>query len=267
MLMAHHLSSTGDWFRASIAFIAFSLAASGVYLVNDLIDRELDQGHPFNRTRPLASGQLSRRNALFLAALLIVLAAAISLAISWTLFIVVVSYVVAGYIYSTTVTRIPFLDIFTLGSFYLWRLIAGAEATDVSLSPWLVAFVTPLFLSLAIGKRYAEILGYIDADLAIPRRKPYAASDLPIMHIAGIGLGYIAVGVLSAYVQSSHAAAMYSTPTYIWILCVFGVIWIHYFWRNVKQSNISGDPVIFCMKDGFSRAIVLIAIAIFMIST
>ena len=141
-----------------IAFVAFSLAASGIYLVNDAKDVAADRAHPTKRFRPIAAGVVSPGLALGLAVVLLAASIAVSLAASMPLVIVLVVYVVVQLSYCFWLKHQAVLDICIVASGFLLRAIAGGAATGIPLSQWflLVAGFGSLFM--VSGKRYAEMM-------------------------------------------------------------------------------------------------------------
>ncbi|MHA6779504.1 decaprenyl-phosphate phosphoribosyltransferase [Pseudonocardia saturnea] len=152
------LLQTGIVLQLVIAFVAFSLAASGIYLVNDAKDVEADRAHPTKRNRPIAAGIVPPRVAVAVAVVLLAAAVAISLLASLQLVAVLAVYVVVQLSYCFWLKHQPVLDICIVASGFLLRAIAGGAATGIALSQWflLVAGFGSLFM--VAGKRYAEMM-------------------------------------------------------------------------------------------------------------
>jgi 4-hydroxybenzoate polyprenyltransferase len=142
------------------AFVAFSMAASAIYLLNDLADIEKDRAHPKKRRRPLASGLLSPWLAWTAA---IVLAIGLVPFALWLdgdsdLLIVLAIYVlVQGVLYTYWLKHVVILDILVIAAGFILRAIAGAAAIDIQITPWLVVCMGLLALFLGIGKRRHEL--------------------------------------------------------------------------------------------------------------
>ena len=141
-----------------IAFVAFSLAASGIYLVNDAKDVEADRAHPTKRFRPIAAGVVAPRLAIAVAVVLLAASVAVSLLASVQLVVVLAVYVVVQLAYCFWLKHQAVLDICIVASGFLLRAIAGGAATGILLSQWflLVAGFGSLFM--VAGKRYAEMM-------------------------------------------------------------------------------------------------------------
>jgi decaprenyl-phosphate phosphoribosyltransferase len=140
-----------------VAFVAFSLAASGVYLVNDAKDVEADRAHPTKRYRPIAAGVVSSRLALVVAVLLFAAAIGISFVASIDLVIVTVVYIAVQISYCMWLKHQPVLDIAIVASGFLLRAIAGGAAAEIALSQWFLLAAAFGSLFMVAGKRYAEI--------------------------------------------------------------------------------------------------------------
>lgn len=140
-----------------IAFVCFVLASSGTYLVNDARDAEADRRHPVKRTRPIAAGELSPATAVALGVVLMLLGSVLALVAGWQLTVVVVSYVIVTLSYSLALKNTPVLELGLLASGFLLRAVAGGVAAGIPLSPWFLLVTGFGSLSIAAGKRYAEL--------------------------------------------------------------------------------------------------------------
>jgi decaprenyl-phosphate phosphoribosyltransferase len=140
-----------------LAFVAFSLAASGVYLLNDVRDIEEDRAHPTKRFRPVAAGELATRTALVSAGTLLVLSAATAVTAGWALLVVVAAYVAMAFGYNMAFKDQPVIDLAIIAAGFVLRALAGGVASDIEFSPWflLVAGFGSLFM--AAGKRFSEL--------------------------------------------------------------------------------------------------------------
>ncbi|MBP1466096.1 decaprenyl-phosphate phosphoribosyltransferase [Candidatus Chloroploca sp. M-50] len=149
------------------AFIAFSMAASAIYLVNDLVDIEKDRAHPKKRERPFASGRLDPRIGIVAAAVLML--AVIPLAIVLDrdpppapldldfLAVLVLYIVIQGFLYTYWLKNVVIFDILVLAAGFVLRAVAGAAILDIQITPWLLLCMLLLALFLGIGKRRHEL--------------------------------------------------------------------------------------------------------------
>ncbi|HWR48071.1 MAG TPA: decaprenyl-phosphate phosphoribosyltransferase [Pseudonocardiaceae bacterium] len=140
-----------------IAFVAFSLAASGVYLVNDVQDVEADRAHPTKRYRPIAAGVVPLRLALAVAVALFVTAIGMSFLASTDLVIVISAYIAVQLAYCWWLKHQPVVDISIVASGFLLRAVAGGAAAEIALSQWFLLTTAFGSLFMVAGKRYSEI--------------------------------------------------------------------------------------------------------------
>lgn len=140
-----------------IAFVVFSLAASGVYLINDVQDVEADRAHPIKRNRPIAAGVVPPRLAVAVAVVLFVTAIGVSFLASTDLVIVACVYIAMQLCYCWWLKHQPVVDISIVASGFLLRAIAGGAAAQIALSQWFLLTTAFGSLFMVAGKRYAEI--------------------------------------------------------------------------------------------------------------
>ena len=143
--------------NVGIAFVAFCLAASGVYLVNDALDVEADRAHPTKRNRPIAAGVVPVGLAYGLAIALFVASLGLSLLASVDLLIVIAVYIAIQLAYCFGLKHQAVLDICIVSSGFLIRAIAGGAAAGIALSQWFLLVMTFGSLFMVAGKRYAEL--------------------------------------------------------------------------------------------------------------
>src|SRR5262249_54101909 len=145
--------------RAAAAFVLFGMAASSMYLLNDVLDLRSDRQHPWKRRRPLASGDLPIATGLGASAALLV--ATLVLGKIWLgtgFAAITLAYCVVVMLYSLRIKREPLLDVFVLSSFYVFRIVVGGVVTDVPLSKWFLVCSSFFFFSMALAKRYSELV-------------------------------------------------------------------------------------------------------------
>ncbi len=144
--------------RTLAGFLLFCLASSAVYILNDLADLEKDRQHPEKRHRPLPSGQLSPRLALFAALFLLAATFTLSAGLGLAFLGVLVTYVLLMLFYSQWLKHVPILDVLTIAAGFVLRVHAGVMLIPVErFSPWLYVVTTLLALYLGFGKRRAEL--------------------------------------------------------------------------------------------------------------
>ena len=152
LLDAAHLGAVG------VAFACFCLSASGIYLVNDVLDRESDRQHPVKRYRPIASGELSARAAVAWGILLLLGSPVGAWALGYAqLAVVLVLYSIMQLAYCVYLKHQAVLDLAVVSSGFLLRAIAGGVAASVPLSPWFLLVASFGSLFMVAGKRYSEV--------------------------------------------------------------------------------------------------------------
>jgi len=253
MLSAHQFAAL-TFAQSLLAFVAFCLVASSVYVLNDLLDLGADRAHPRKRNRPLASGALSARQGSLI--LPVVLGAGLGVAAGGGsgLFWVMLGYFVATTAYSLGLKYRTVADVCLLAGFYTLRIVAGGLATGIELSVWLLAFSMFFFLSLAAVKRQAELVdGIAHGRYSIPRRG-YRADDLPIVTGMAIASGYASVLVLALYIDSPIVRQSYSSPYALWGVCLVLLYWISRVVMITHRGRMTDDPMVFAVTDRTSQA-------------
>jgi decaprenyl-phosphate phosphoribosyltransferase len=142
--------------KTAVAFLAFCLASSGTYLLNDVQDRAADRLHPGKRVRPIAQGVVSVSTATTASLILLVLGVGVGFALRWQLGLVVVLYVAESVAYSMGGKRLSVIELGFVTSGFVLRAIAGGVATSLPLSPWFLVVISFGALFVVVGKRVAE---------------------------------------------------------------------------------------------------------------
>ncbi len=263
LLTSHKFADKNVLLRAVLAFIAFCLCASGVYVLNDLLDLEADRHHALKKLRPFASGQLSLGLGLLLVPLLLTAGVGIAWWLSWNFAAVLALYFVLTTSYSWRIKQVALLDVFFLAGLYTMRLIGGHEATGVAYSFWLLVFSMFIFLSLALVKRFTELKALRQQNQQDSKGRGYTAGDLELVATMGIVSGFLAVLVLALYVNSEAVTRLYQCPNALLLLCPLFLYWISRVWLIAHRGQMHDDPIVFALKDGASYligALVLIAL-------
>ena len=253
LLAAHDLTNLHAWGALLLAFVAFSLCASSVYIANDLMDLESDRLHPRKRKRPFAAGLVPAWKGVLLAPVLLVA----SLWLGWQVGTAFLSWLLLYFsltcVYSWRLKRLLLIDCLTLAMLYTLRIVAGAAAIGQPLSFWLLAFSIFLFLSLAFVKRYAELRLYRKGSGSLHGRG-YHSDDAPIVQMMGIVAGYAAVLVLALYVNSDAIVALYEHPRLVWGAVPVVLFWVSWVWMRAHRGEMHDDPLVFAIKDRTSLA-------------
>lgn len=269
LLAAHQYTDWSSILDAALAFLAFGLCASSVYILNDLLDLRDDRHHARKRFRPFAAGRLPIQSGLVAFPLLLIAAFALG---AWLLPISFLlglgCYYALTLAYSLWLKRRMVVDVITLAALYTLRIIVGAVALAIPLSFWLLAFSMFLFLSLALVKRYAELF-HVRAQSANDkaRGRGYFAADLPMIASLGAASGYMAVMVLALYVNDAQTAQLYRHQKIIWLACPLLLTWISRVWMLAHRGEMNEDPVIFAVRDRLSLSIGALVALVFLAAT
>jgi 4-hydroxybenzoate polyprenyltransferase len=260
-LLAAHLHSVAGTrlIQTAVAMVAFCLCASSVYVLNDLLDLPADRAHARKSRRPFAAGDLSIGTGLIMAPALLITAIALAAFLPSKFQLVFATYYVVTASYSFGLKGIVLVDALLLAGLYTLRIIAGAAASEVPLSFWLLLFAVFLFLSLAFVKRFAELEALRRQQRLRAAGRGYHVEDLSLLQSLGIASGYMSVLVLALYINSPEIQALYERPKFIWMLCVLMLYWISRVWMKAQRGRMHDDPVVFALKDRVSLAIGLIA--------
>jgi decaprenyl-phosphate phosphoribosyltransferase len=189
---------------AAVAFIAFCLASSAVYLINDTFDIESDRAHPRKRSRPIAAGLVSRRIALLTSAGLIVAALSVALLANPVLCLVIAVYVAIFIAYSVALKHEPVLDLVIVASAFLLRAVAGGVAADIPLSQWFLLTAAFGSLFMVAGKRYGEIRSTSDPGSTRRSLTSYTPAYLRFVWSTSAGVLMMTYGLWAFQMREIH---------------------------------------------------------------
>ena len=264
MLAAHEITGTAV-LASLLAFCSFSLIASSVYVLNDLLDLDADRAHPRKCIRPFAAGSIPLASGVWMAGGLLGSGALIAAFLGPYFFAVMVGYYVLTTGYSLDLKRRIVVDICVLAGLYTVRIVAGGVAAAIPLSVWLLAFSIFFFLSLAAVKRQAELVDNVKQGKLKASGRGYHVDDLPIISIVSISAGYVAVLVMALYVNSPAVMQLYAHPEALWGVCAILLYWITRTVMITHRGWMHDDPVVFAAKDRISQFCFAI-IAVFVIA-
>lgn len=259
LLAAHRLFDVNAVLAALLAFVCFSLCASSVYITNDLLDLTADRQHHRKRNRPFAAGHIPLLLGPVAAAGLLVVSFALAALLHEVFVAVLAGYYILTSAYSLNFKRIVMLDVVVLATLYTSRIVAGTVAIHAKPSFWLLAFSMFVFLSLAMVKRYIELLSAQKAGKINASGRGYDVGDIPLIQSLGAASGYLSVLVLALYVDSPDSRVLYQHPHYLWLLCPVLLYWISRTWAIAHRGVMHDDPVVFAVTDRLSRILLIIA--------
>lgn len=262
LLAAHRVFDLHAVLSSVLAFACFGLCASSVYLTNDLLDLSSDRQHRRKKHRPFAAGTLPLYQGPLVAFLLLIAGFGLAFLLAPTFALVLLGYYILTTAYSLKFKQVVMLDVVVLAVLYTTRILAGAAAIQSKLSFWLLAFSMFIFLSLAMIKRYTELLAAQKSDGIKAAGRGYQVDDLSLIQSLGSASGYLSVLVLALYVDSTASLSLYRHPHYLWLLCPLLLYWISRSWVIAHRGVMHDDPVVFAVMDKVSRVVLLIAAVI-----
>jgi 4-hydroxybenzoate polyprenyltransferase len=165
-------------------------------------------------------------------------------------------------LYSFYFKKIALLDVFVLSSFYSFRILAGALISGTPLSQWFLAFSLFFFLSLAMAKRYSELLHASDLVKAGNSGRGYRAGDRELLLSLGVGSSFSAVVIFSLYVHSQDVLLLYSSPEFLFLLCPIVLYWLSRTWLLAHRGELKEDPVTLAIRDPVSYGVALASVMV-----
>ena len=253
---AHQLSSLPGLLHALLAFVAFSACASSVYVLNDLLDLEADRGHVRKRKRPFASALIPVWQGALMAPALLLVAFAVAAFVTPAFCLVLAVYFAITLASSLLLKRQVIVDVLLLAGLYTLRVVAGGAATGIVPSFWLLAFSMFIFLSLALVKRYSEMLVTAQQNRQTAAGRGYSTQDLPVLMSAGTSSAMVAVLVLALYINNPSTESLYPASQWLWLAPPLMLYWVSRLWMKAHRGEIDDDPVVFAMRDWQSLTVV-----------
>lgn len=234
-------------------FLCFSLTASGIYILNDYMDRDADRQHPEKNTRPLASGSISITQAGILMSLLLISglsgAFLLDLQTGW----IVTVYFLMNVLYSIRLKHVPILDITIIAIGFLLRIFAGGEIADIALSRWIIIMTFLLALFMGIAKRRDDVLLFQAS--GNKARKSLDGYNLDFINIS---LGLMSAVIIVSYIMytlSEDAAASIKNKN-VYLTTIFVILGLLRYLQITMVENKSGSPTKILLKDRFIQCTV-----------
>ena len=256
LLTAFSFADLGRVLTMSVALVAFSLAASATYMVNDLWDLENDRAHPRKRHRPFASAKIPIAHGLLVASVALVAAFVLAYTVNPGFVLMLLLYVVLTSAYSWVLKKYVLVDVLMLSLLYTLRILAGSVAIGIETSSWLLAFSVFMFLSLALVKRCSELVSLQQTGSKATRGRDYRVTDLVVLWPLGVGAALSAVVVFGLFISAPETQARYASPQLLWLVALGLIYWLARLWIKTSRGEMHDDPVIYAIKDRGSRATV-----------
>lgn len=249
LMLGGKVADLSAWTHAFYGFVAFGLTASGTYIINDLRDIGSDREHATKRNRPIASGRISRSGAAGLAVVCLTLGLSLGFWLGPAGFAALVAYVILTIGYTIYLKRLPVVDVLAIASLFSLRLAFGIVLSNVKWSPWLFVLSMCSFLSLALAKRFAELLGNSGSREPIAGRS-YIVADIPFIRGLGLAAATTAILIVILYlIDEAFPHAIYAHPERLWAAPVILFLFFGRIWFAAERGQLVGDPVSFALND------------------
>jgi len=249
LLLSHQADDLPLLFAACVGFISFSLCASSVYLLNDMLDLESDRQHVSKHKRPFASGDLSLRFGFVAAPLLLLASFAIAASLPASFMLVLTAYWITTLLYSLYIKSYFLLDAVVLAGLFTLRIVAGSAAIGVVTTDWLLAFSLFLFFGLALVKRHAELMNLQKAGKLASAGRGYNVRHLALIRRLGSAANLAAIAVFAVYALAPSTTQLYSQPLILLGVCPPMIYLVLRLWRIARAGQLQEDPVRFAMQD------------------
>lgn len=237
-----------------IAFCAFSLVASAVYILNDWFDRRDDAGHPVKKYRPIAAGHIPGHIAFVLAALLLIAGGLLAYSLAVTIFMLTAAYFLMNALYSYKLKHVPIVDITLIGFGFVIRLLVGAEVAHVPLSPWIIVLTFLLALFLSLAKRRDDVLIYLKTDKKM--RKSIDGYNLKYLDSAMVMTASIVIPAYILWTFSTEIADKLDGDN-LYLTSGFVILGILRYKHIVFVQEKSGNPSMILLTDRFLQLVLL----------
>ena len=267
LFTAHLWQDANVWITGLLGFLSFSLAASSVYVLNDLLDLNADRQHSSKSKRPFAAGLIPLEQAILLFPVFFISAFALTIILPIGFLIGLSAYYLMTVAYSFSLKRIVMLDTVVLAALYTMRIIAGTLLVAADFSFWLLSFSMFIFLSLALLKRYIELVHMRAEGKTTAIGRGYHSDDATMVSSLGTASGFIAVLVMALYVHSPEVQLLYETEQLLWLICPILLYWISRAWLIAHRNEMNDDPIVFAVKDKQSLFTGLVVATVFYLST
>lgn len=242
-----------------VAVLAFSLAASSVYCYNDIVDADADRQHPVKCHRPVASGAISPRQAYGLMALMLVLAAAVTLLIDGRnmlyVQLVIAFYYVLNMAYCSRLKQYAIIDVCIVAFGFVLRLLAGGLATEIELSKWIVLMTFLITLFMSFAKRRDDVLRMNETGQA--PRKNTSRYNLTFINQAITITASVTLVCYIMYTVSPEVTEHFSSP-YLYLTSIFVLLGLLRYIQIAVVDQKSGDPTKIILHDHFTQLIVVL---------
>jgi len=250
IFFALKITDTELLFHAFIAFLAFSLTASAIYTLNDYHDIEEDREHPKKRYRPLASGAISKSQAIVIMIVLSLIGFFLMATLSVNAVAILFTYVIMNIAYSFYLKHIAILDVSIIAIGFVLRLFIGSSVTGITLSMWIVVMTFLLALFMALAKRRDDVLIYLDTGKKM--RKVIDGYNLQFLDTAMAIMASVVIVAYVSYTTTSEVIERVHSQ-YLYLTALFVILGIMRYLQITFVLKDSGSPTKIVLKDKFMQ--------------
>jgi 4-hydroxybenzoate polyprenyltransferase len=254
LFFAARIADTSLLLNAFIAFVAFSLVASAIYTLNDYHDIEEDRQHPKKRNRPLASGAITKSQAIGIMTLLLVAGVALMASLSLSATAILLAYVGMNIAYSLYLKHVAILDVTIIAIGFVLRLFIGSAVTNVPLSMWIVIMTFLLALFMALAKRRDDVLIYLETGKKM--RKVIDGYNLQFLDSAMAIMASVVIVAYTIYTTSAEVVERVHSE-YLYLTALFVIIGIMRYLQIAFIHKESGSPTRIILEDSFMQLTLL----------
>lgn len=259
-MLAAHDFTLASLVTVLVGIVAFSFGASCIYIVNDLLDLEADRLHPTKRRRPFASGAVPIQAGMGACAALGLAALVLGAVLGAGFFLVLCLYMALSLAYSLRLKRLRWIDIATLAALYTVRVIAGAMASGVEVTGYLLVFVFPVFIALGAVKRLTELSQAI-SDEPLPGRGYGRRDRGDLLNVAALGV-FGALLIFFLYSFTEQAVRLYPDRWLLWVAMLPLAAWLVRMVRLGWLGRQDYDPIVFAMRDIRGLGLIMIMLSL-----
>ena len=254
LFFALKITDTALLTNAVIAFIAFSLTASAIYTLNDYHDIEEDRQHPKKKSRPLASGAISKSQAIIIMAVLGTAGFVLMATLSLKAVGILAAYVIMNIAYSFYLKHVAILDVTIIAIGFVLRLFIGSAVTGIPLSMWIVIMTFLLALFMALAKRRDDVLIYLDTGKKM--RKVINGYNLQFLDTAMAIMASVVIVAYTIYTTSAEVVERVHSE-YLYLTALFVILGIMLYLQVAFVLKDSGSPTKIVLKDRFMQLTLL----------
>jgi len=250
LFFALQITNISLFFNALIAFIAFSLTASAIYILNDYHDIEEDKLHPKKKKRPLASGAISKSQAILIMLLLFFVGSTLMVTLPNHAILILTGYIILNIAYSFKLKHIAILDVTIIAIGFVLRLYVGAVVTHIELSMWIVIMTFLLALFMALAKRRDDVLIYLETGKKM--RKVVDGYNLQFLDTAMAIMASVVIVAYTIYTTSTEVVERFHSE-YLYVTAFFVILGIMRYLQITFVLEDSGSPTKIVLKDIFMQ--------------